>query len=60
MKRISWETIYFRPRKTPVLKEIFNWYMDKTVTEEQVQRVLEPVIEMIMKGGFEKEKIKKA
>jgi len=60
MKGFSQEIIYLSPLKTLVLKEIFNWYMDKTVTEEQVQRVLEPVIEMIMKGGFEKEKIKKA
>ena len=60
MKGFSQEIIYLSPLKTLVLKEIFNWYMDKTVTDEQVQRVLEPVIEMIMKGGFEKENIKKA
>jgi len=60
MKRIYPEKFYFSPPKALVIKEIFHWHMDETVTEEQVQRVLEPVIEMIRKGGFEKDNIKKA
>lgn len=51
------EIIYITKKKTPkttVLKEIFERYVEDTITEEQVQRVLEPVIRMIREGKFDK------
>ena len=40
--------------KVPVLKEIFDRYAEDTITEEQVQRVLAPVLRMIREGRFDK------
>ena len=39
--------------KTSALKEIFDRYSEDSITEEQVQRVLEPVLKMIYEGKFD-------
>jgi hypothetical protein len=36
------------------MKQILDWHMEETITEEQVQRVLAPVLEMIRQGRFSK------
>ena len=38
---------------TPVLKVVFDCYKEDTITDEQVQRVLEPVLKMIRERRFE-------
>lgn len=40
--------------KTSVLKEIFDIYEEETITEDQVKRVLEPVLKMIREGRFDR------
>ena len=37
-----------------VLKDIFGWYAEYSITEEQIERVLDPVIKMIHDGKFDK------
>ena len=37
---------------TSVLKQVFDGYIEDTVTDEQVQRVLEPVLRLIRDGAF--------
>ena len=39
-------------RKPSVMKQIFDKYIDETITDEQIIRVLEPVIRLIRKGAF--------
>jgi len=36
------------------LKELFDRYTDDTIPDEQVNRVLEPILEMIREGRFDK------
>ena len=43
--------------KIPVLMEILGRCADDTITEEQVQRVLEPVFKMIWEGKFDRPRI---
>ncbi|MCL2889038.1 MAG: sigma-70 region 4 domain-containing protein [Eggerthellaceae bacterium] len=38
--------------KTPVLKQIFDKYAEESITEDQLRRVLEPVLRMINEGRF--------
>ena len=40
--------------QTSVLKDIFDWYVENTITNEQIQRVLEPVLRMICEGRFDR------
>lgn len=40
--------------KISVLKEIFDKVEEETITEEQIQKILEPIILMIMQGRFRK------
>ena len=42
------------PADASVLKEIFNWYETETITDERIQRVLEPVLKMIREKKFER------
>ena len=37
-----------------VIKAIFDRYEEETITTEQVMRVLEPVLKMIMEGKFDR------
>ena len=37
-------------RKVSVLKRIFDTYAGETITDEQLQRILDPVIAMIQEG----------
>ena len=37
-----------------VLKGVFDWYAEYSITEEQIERVLDPVIKMIHDGKFDK------
>ena len=36
------------------LKELFDKYTDDTISDEQVNRVLAPILEMIQEGRFDK------
>jgi len=36
------------------LKRIFDLHAEETITDDQVRRVLDPVLEMIIEGKFEK------
>ena len=40
--------------KKIVLKEIFEWYETEIIIDEQIQRVLEPILQMIRDGKFDK------
>jgi len=40
-------------RKPAALRDIFDWYIGETITDEQVYRVLKPVLEMIKEGKFD-------
>ena len=51
------ENMHFEPEeppKVPVLKEIFDRYAEETITDEQLQRVLAPVLKMIQDQKFKK------
>ena len=37
---------------SPILAEILHEYADETISDEQVQRVLAPVLKMIRDGKF--------
>ena len=37
-----------------VLKWVFDNYVNEVITDEQVQRILEPVVGMIREGQFDK------
>jgi len=41
------------PQKTPVLSQVLVSYSEESITEEQVQRVLKPVVAMIYEGRFD-------
>jgi len=38
--------------KKPTLTQVFDGYIEDTVTDEQVQKVLEPVLRLIRTGAF--------
>ena len=38
----------------PVLKQVFDSYVEDTVSNEQVCRVLEPVLRLIREGAFDR------
>ena len=40
--------------KVPLLSEILNKYAEDSITDEQVQRVLKPVLIMIHEGKFDR------
>ena len=42
------------PVKDSVLKKILDKAVEDTILDEQVQRILEPIIRMIYEGRFEK------
>ena len=37
-----------------VLKNIFDWFVETNITDEQTCRVIEPVLKMIKEGKFSK------
>ena len=39
--------------KNAALNEIFNWYETEMITDERIQRVLEPILQMIKEGKFD-------
>ena len=43
--------------KLYALKELVDKYTDDTIPDEQVNRVLEPILEMIQEGRFAKRTI---
>ena len=43
-----------KPQTRHVLSEVFDRYIEDTITEEQLRRVLDPVIKMIMEGKFDR------
>jgi len=45
---------YCQNVKTPVLKQVFDKYVEDTITEEQINRVLEPVVRLIREGAFDR------
>jgi len=40
----------------PVIKQLFDTYAQESISEEQVIRVLEPIVRMIGEGRFDKPK----
>jgi len=51
--------IIYNDNETPkpsLLKEIFDKYADDTISDEQIERVLEPIFEKIQKGEFDKKR----
>ena len=40
------------PDKEPILKQVFHSYAEQTISNEQVRRILEPVLRMIEAGRF--------
>ena len=42
------------PPGIPILKQIFVSYAGESITDEQIQRILEPVIREILEGRFDK------
>ena len=47
-----------KPPRFSALKEVFNKYAEETITEEQVLRILAPIISMIREGNFDKKQTK--
>jgi len=41
----------------PVLKQIFDRYVEDTISDEQLRRVLEPVLRMIDEGEFDRPRL---
>ena len=39
-------------KNTSVLKQVFDKYIEETISDEQTERVLAPVIRLIMNGAF--------
>ena len=39
-------------KNTSVLKQVFEKYIEETISDERAARVLEPIIQLIMKGAF--------
>ena len=54
MNSVHIEYLPDEPAGPPVLKQIFDKYAEETHTDEQVQRVLAPVLKMIAEGEFDK------
>jgi len=42
------------PAGIPILKQVFDGYIEDSVTEEQIQRILEPVFQLILLGTFDR------
>ncbi|MCL2826606.1 MAG: hypothetical protein FWD72_04295 [Eggerthellaceae bacterium] len=42
-----------RPKGFFSLKQVFKWWAQESITDEQVQRILEPVFRMIDEGAFD-------
>ena len=42
-----------------LLGELLDSYAEETITDEQVQRVLEPVLEMIRDGVFDRRHLRR-
>lgn len=43
------------PPKMPVLKQVFDKYAKESITDEQIQRMLAPVIRKIQDGCFDRQ-----
>ena len=39
---------------TTVLKQVFDGYIEDTITDEQVLKILEPVLKLIEQGAFDR------
>ena len=53
MDNIRFRDIAADPSEAFTLKRIFDIYNQETITEEQVQRVLGPILKMIEEGKFD-------
>jgi hypothetical protein len=40
--------------KKSVLKQVFDRYVEDTISDEQMNRVLEPVLRLIREGAFDR------
>ena len=45
---------YSEPARASVMKQVFDGYIEDTITDEQVWRVLEPVFRLIRQGTFDR------
>jgi len=54
METVSLFVVPKERQKSPVLKQVFDWYADESITDEQIQRILVQVIQMIDEGVFDK------
>ena len=42
------------PPKIPILKQVFDRYAEESITDEQIQRILDPIIQKIRDGQFDR------
>ena len=54
MSNINQFNTQYKCTTASVLRYVFDWYAENTITNEQVERVLEPVIKMILEGKFDR------
>ena len=43
-----------RTSSKSVIKQIFEGYIEDTISDEQIRRILEPVLKLINEGAFDK------
>jgi len=44
----------YKSSEKPVLKQIFDKYVEDSITDEQLFRILEPVLKRIREGAFDR------
>ena len=44
----------FRSLHTSVLTRVFEFYVEDSISDEQVTRILEPILKMIEEGAFDR------
>ena len=44
----------YKPSNKTVLKQVFDGYIEDSITDEQILRILEPVFKRIRSGAFDR------
>lgn len=44
----------YRSTGTSALKQVFDGYIEDSYTDEQIRRILEPVLRLIKQGAFDR------
>ena len=42
------------PSRRNIIKQVFDGYIEDTITDEQIKRILEPVLRRIRSGAFDR------